>query len=199
MVLRAMNLSSCKVEVDISWCLDADIKLLGSKKPALIVDDLLESLKVSVGHCFDVSSDQVTGSCYKYSGLEMCEKYGSSDSRLSRSSVVLASWCGVDGEINASGDDIRPGIIRFFITFFLNIEGGKVQLTLAFINWMQKVPYRQSICPGVEVWCHKLFEPEGPASFMPVQRISSKCICATVRIKNENLLAVIPHIRHIYW
>ena len=124
MVLRAMRLTSCKVNMDSDWCLDADIKLLGSKKPIIINDYMLESLKLAVRQCLEVCTDQITGSCYKVANLEMCgEKYGSSDSRLSRSSVILASWCGSDGKINIRGDDIRPGVIRFFITFFLKFDG----------------------------------------------------------------------------
>ena len=152
-VLRAIRLSSGKVVVDTDWCLDADVKLLGSKKSLLISDFMFESLRKAVAHCFDICTSQVTGSCYKYLNMEMLgEKYGSSDSRLSRSSVILASWCGVDGEINVKGDDIRPGIVRFFITFFLDVDGSKKQMTFAVVNWMQRVSHQHSLCPGVEVW-----------------------------------------------
>ena len=90
----------------------------------------------------------MTGSGYKYSSIVMCgEIYGSSESRLSRSSIILASWCGLDGEISQNGDDIRPGAIRFFLTFFINTNEGKKLLTLAFINWLQKVRYRHVLCP----------------------------------------------------
>ena len=195
-----LKLSSSRVNVSSEWNQHFSIKFIGVRHGIFMQEYYLSSLRSSICTILNVDPEQVTGSGYKYSSIVMCgEIYGSSESRLSRSSIILASWCGLDGEINHNGDDIRPGAIRFFLTFFINTNEGKKSLTLAFINWLQKVHCRHVLCPDVEVWCHKLFEPDGPASFMPVQRIKSKCICATVRVKNEELLAVTPYIRQLYW
>ena len=58
-------------------------------------------------------------------------------------------------------------------------------MSLGFIIQTQK-----SISSVASVWKHKLFEPEGPACFMPVQRIKGKCICSKVTINNEELLTL---------
>ena len=194
-----LQLSESRVSVSSNWCTSINIEFIGVRHDVFMQEYYLNSLRSSVSTIVDVDPDSVTGSAFKYPNIVMCgETYGSSESRLSRSSVILASWCGVDGAINIDSGDVRPGIVRFFLTFFVPTNDGKKRLTLAFVNWFQKVHCRHALCTGVEVWCHKLYEPDGPASFMPVQRIKSKCVCATVRIKNEELLAVTPHIRQLY-
>ena len=195
-----LKLSSSKVSLSSDWYRNINIEFIGVRHDVFMEEYYLNSLRSSVRTILNVDPENVTGSGFKYSSIVMCgETYGSSESRLSRSSVILASWCGLDGEINLDGNDVRPGVIRFFLTFFIDTNEGKKMLKLAFVNWLQKVHCRHDVCPDVEVWCHKLYEPDGPASFMPVQRIRSKCICATIRIKNEELLAVTPHIRQLYW
>ena len=77
----------------------------------------------------------MTGSGYKYFIIVMCGViYGSCESRVSHYLIILASRCGIDGMINLNGDDIRPGAIRFFLTFFINTNEGKKLSTLAFFN-----------------------------------------------------------------
>ena len=42
------------------------------------------------------------------------------------------------------------------------------------------------------MWCKDLFEPEGDASFIPVQRIYGKFIPALDIVAEENVLVVCP-------
>lgn len=199
-VLRVLSLSTQPVRLEEAWFHSTDICFIGPRYNVNITEHSVDHLRQSLQQFSDTELDCVSGSCHKYKSIEICgEKYGSSDSRLSRSSVILASWCGTDGNINTSGIELRPGIVRFYVSMYVHNNGSMERVTMAYIHWLQKVSHQRSICTVADVWCHKLFEPEGPACFMPVQRIACKCICAKVIIKNEELLAIIPHIRQIYW
>ena len=196
-VIRLQNLSAGEVKRGIEWIQDADINYIGTMHDGSLTEHLLRFLQDATKCFIDVSDFQISGNCQKYFSMEMCgERYGSSSSRLQRSSIVLASWCGPEGEINTTGSDIRPGIIRYFVTFFIKIRERFVPVHFAFVHWWQRVPYHFS--PLVSLWCRNIFEPEGPACFLPVQRIVSKAVCAPVKVKNENVVAVIPHIRQLY-
>ena len=199
-VQRVLGLSANQVSDNKAWFQTFDIKFIGSRQNVYLTDHKVDHLRRALQTFCNVDPVSVSGSCHKYKHVEIFgEKYGSSDSRLSRSSVIMASWCGTDGEIDLNGNDERCGIVRFYMTVFLPIDGSTARLTLAYIHWFQKVYCQKSISSVASVWCHKLFEPEGPACFMPVQRIASKCICAKVIIKNEELLAVVPFLRQLYW
>ena len=165
----------------------AGICYIGPRYDVSITEHSVRYLRQSLQQFSNAEADLVSGSCHKYKSIEICgEKYGSSDSRLSRSSVILASWCGTDGNINTMGNDLRPGIVRFYLSMYIHVKGRMEFVTLAYVYWLQKVSHQKSICPVADVWCHKLFEPEGPACFMPVQRITCKCVCAKVLIKMKN-------------
>lgn len=51
----------------------------------------------------------------------------------------------------------------------------------------------------MSLWSKSLFEPEGPSCLILVQRISGKAFCAQVKVKNENVIAVISHLRHLFY
>ena len=196
---RVLSLSTQRVRIERTWFMPASICYIGPRYDVSITEHSARYLRQSLQQFSNAEVDLVSGSCHKYKSIEICgEKYGSSDGRLSRSSVILASWCGTDGNINTMGNDLRPGIVRFYLSMYINVKGRMEFVTLAYVYWLQKVSHQKSICPVADVWCHKLFEPEGPACFMPVQRITCKCVCAKVLIKNEELLAITPHIRQVY-
>ena len=93
---------------------------IGSRQNVHLTDHKVEHLRQALQTFSDVDPFSVSGSCHKYKNIEIfVENNGSSDSRLSRSSVVLASWCGTDGEINMDGNDERCGIVRFYLSAFL--------------------------------------------------------------------------------
>ena len=79
-----------------------------------LTEHKVEHLRQALQTFSNVDLFSVSDSCHKYKNIEIFgEKYGSSGSRLSRSSVVLAYWCGTHREINMDGNDERYGIICF--------------------------------------------------------------------------------------
>ncbi len=89
--------------------------------------------------------------------------YGSLGSRSKRSSS------GRDGQVERNTTDLRPAQVLY-----------------------QKYPLHQSTPKPVEVWCAHIFEPFGPAYFLPVQRIHSQFVAAISKLDNEEVLFVCP-------
>lgn len=117
---------------------------------------------------------------------------GSCKSRSERSAFILARWCKLGGPVDNSGCDLRPGVVDYFMKQNVKVSGQYVPCILASVCWFQAHPSRQLSGPPVEVWCKDLFESEGDASFIPVQRIYGKFIPALEIVDGENVLAVCP-------
>lgn len=118
--------------------------------------------------------------------------FGSCKSRGDRSAFVLARWCKLGGTIDRSGSDLRPGVVDFFMKQNIKVNGQYVSCILASVHWFQAHPERHSLGAPVEVWCEDLFELEGDASFIPIQRIYGKFIPAHDIVRGENVLVVCP-------
>ena len=105
-VQRVLGLSANQVSDNKAWFQTFDIKFIGSRQNVYLTDHKVDHLRRALQTFCNVDPVSVSGSCHKYKHVEIFgEKYGSSDSRLSRSSVVMASWCGTDGEIDLNGND----------------------------------------------------------------------------------------------
>ncbi|KAK2555733.1 hypothetical protein P5673_022297 [Acropora cervicornis] len=107
-------------------------------------------------------------------------------------STNLRDGVHLGGSIDTSGSDLRPGVIDFFIKQNIKVNGQYVSCVVALVRWFQPHPSRHSLGAPVEVWCRCLFEPEGDASFIPVQRIHGKFIPAYDIVAEENVLVVCP-------
>ena len=196
-VQRLISLSTGDISRSNDWFCNADISFNGVRHDAFMNEHYLDFLQESVRCILDINEYEISGSCSKYFAMEMCgEKYGSSNSRLSRSSVILASWCGSEGGILKNEFTLRPGVIRFFITFFIKTDDQYKPVNFAFVHWFTSVPYEYN--RFASLWCRGMFEPEGPSSFLPVQRIHGKAICTQTKVRNEIVLAVIPHLRQLF-
>ena len=68
---------------------------------------------------------------------------------------------------------------------FVPMDGWTERLAFGYIHWFQKVYCQKSISSVASIWCHKRFELEGPACFIPVQRLTGKGICAKINTKNQ--------------
>ena len=123
--------------------------------------------------------------------------FGSRATRSDRSSFVLARWCKLGGLIDTSGSDLRPGVIDYFLKQNIKLENQYVTCILAAVRWFQSHPDRHSIGAPVEVWCKNLFELEGEATFIPIQRIHAKFVPAVDIVKGENVLVVCPLVRKL--
>ena len=137
----------------------------------------------------------------RYASVDFCgERYGSLDSRSERSSYVIAKWVGDVGQINPdTSDAFRPAVVRHYLKQNICIGGEWKTLVMAAVSWFQKHPDRHKHDSGItEIWCKDLFEPLGPASFVPVQRIQRKFVGTVQTWRREKVLFVLPLERKIY-
>lgn len=136
----------------------------------------------------------------RYAGVEFLgERYGSLDSRSERSSYIIAPWVGVNGNIDPTTCNARPGVVSYYVKQNVFLDGEWRTLIMARVNWFQEHPERHNHRSGTtEIWCKDIFEPLGPASFMPVQRIQCKFVGTVQKWKRENVLFVLPLERNMY-
>lgn len=114
---------------------------------------------------------------------------GSQISHSKRSSYIQAAWIGMNGEISESETKLRPAKVMYNIKHCFEVNGSLKTHLFAFVQWYQ---YVQEIVPGVEAWSAKLYEPFGPASFLPVQRIHSQYVAAFNKYNDEEVLFMCP-------
>ncbi|KAK2552183.1 hypothetical protein P5673_026696 [Acropora cervicornis] len=100
---------------------------------------------------------------------------GFTNSRGDRSALILARWSSLGGSIDTSGSDLRPGVVDFFIKQNIKVNGQYVLCVVALGHLWKCVA-------GAS------FEPEGDASFIPVQRVHGKFIPAYDIVAEENVL-----------
>ncbi len=165
-------------------------------------DELLYIFEVYKIFFPGISLSNVPSLFDKYASVELAsECYGSRFSRLNRFSYVLARWAGrFDGMVDLESTDERPGIVEYFIRQSITYDEHVYSFCFAFVRWFQYHPERfhcgvEGVVP--EVWCPSLFESLGPASFVPVQRLSRKFVAGYDNIGGENVLFVMPLERKI--
>ena len=123
----------------------------------------------------------------RYASVEFCgDRYGSLQSRSERSSYVIAPWVGLRGQIDPTTSDPRPGVVQYYLKQNVCLDGEWRTLVMARVSWFQ------------EIWCKDLFEPLGPSTFIPVQRIRCKFVGTVQAWRRENVLFVLPLERKIY-
>ena len=72
-------------------------------------------------------------------------------------------------------------------------QTAKYQQVFAFVQWYQHHPSQHDVVTSrMEAWCANLFEPFGPASFLPAQRIQSQFVAAFNSMTDEEVLYVCP-------
>ena len=119
--------------------------------------------------------------------------YGSQQSQSKRSSFILAAWCGTDGNVDINTADLRTGRVLYYFKHCLTIEQNVVPHIFAFVQWYQHHPLQHDVVTSrMEAWCANLFEPFGPASFLPAQRIQSQFVAAFNSMTDEEVLYVCP-------
>ena len=136
----------------------------------------------------------------RYASVEFCgDRYGSLDSRSERSSYVMAPWVGVGGQIDVATSDARPAVVHYYFKQNIYLYGQWKTIVMARVSWFQEHPDRHKHESGTtEVWCKDIFEPLGPASFIPVQRIQRKFVGTVQTWRRESVLFVLPLERKIY-
>lgn len=126
--------------------------------------------------------------------------YGSKNSRSSRSSYILAYWCGEDGNVlpyQNIGFDARPGQILYFIKHVFYVDGAPYEHHFAFVEWYLQLPdaIKNKYGKPVQVWRNKLYSITGSASFIPVQRIKTKFVYVEKTINAMDVIIVLPRFR----
>ena len=161
-------------------------------------DSLDHSLLLSLKKCYrkifsNLEESSITVNFEKYAACRFSgDRFGSLKSRTDRSSFILARWCTLGGKIDCFGSDLRPGVIDYFMKQNIVVDGRYVQCIMAAVSWFQPHPARHLLGVPVEVWCKDLFEMEGEATFIPVQRIHGKFIPAFDIVERERVLVVCP-------
>ena len=85
--------------------------------------------------------------------------------------------------------------MEYFIRQSISYDEQIHTFCFAFVRWFQYHPERfdcgtEGIVP--EIWCASLFESLGPASFVPIQRLSGKFVAGYDKVGEENVLFVMP-------
>ena len=69
---------------------------------------------------------------------------------------------------------------------------------MACVKWFQEYDARSTISKPIEIWCHDLFKPYGPASFLPIENIHKVCVTCNILVNDEIVTAVNPMKKKIF-
>ena len=132
-------------------------------------------------------------------------KFASSKSRLAsegcRSFIAIAEWNDtLFGPQPTPPPDpahpdsrFRPVKVSHYIRVSFTIkEKNQDHLLLAVVSWFLPHPNRNDMGKPVQVWQHNQFECGGITSFLPVQYLSKRCAFCVTKLKNEQVLVVVP-------
>jgi hypothetical protein len=142
-IRELLSLTRGSVEIGDKWYNLNSLKLIGKEHHGTLANEVFtQHLQQCITMILDQSSLDLTSVCGAFTkiyALEyLGEVFGSINSRLDTCSLVLASWCGVDGNIDTSGQCVRPGEVLYYIR--LNVLQNDVYqpLVLARVSWFQE-------------------------------------------------------------
>jgi hypothetical protein len=126
---------------------------------------------------------------------------GSKTSRSTRSSYVLAFWCNEEGTIDIKCTDLTPHpgqIVKMYVHNIV-VNGCAHPHYLAQVNWFQQLPdsIRHYYGKPIEIWSSDLYVQDGPAMFIPIQRIKCRFVYAKTKFRHRNVIVVSPRERFI--
>lgn len=104
----------------------------------------------------------------------------------------MARWCSLDGCVDSNGIDLRPGVVDYYLQQIVEVNDQRFTCVMAAVRWFTVHPQRHKLGAPTEVWCRRIFELEGSASFIPVQRIFCRFVPAYDVIDGERVLVVCP-------
>ena len=194
-IQTASRLPACEVNRMIWHCLEP-YDLVGVSKEIFLDESsiayLIESYKVLYNQA--ANYQQISFYAKKHSKIKFGNNvYGSQQSKSKRSSFILAAWCGRDGKVDINTVDFRPGRVLYFFKHSFTIQQNVVPHVFAFVQWYQHHSSQHNVATTrMETWCANLFEPFGPASFLPVQRIQSQFVAGFNSMNDEDTLYVCP-------
>lgn len=144
----------------------------------------------------------VSSSFYRATEISVAgDIFGSSISRNSRSSYIIAYWVKSDGQIreyNSMGLTPHPGLIKYFVKHSLMVGDKSYTHWFAYCDWFLPIndTLKNMFGKPVEVWNRTLFDLAGPASFIPVSRIVAKFVHAKFAYRNKDLMVIVPRLKH---
>ena len=182
-----------------------DLSLLQVKQEAYTLVSLSQlerqHLKVMYNTLYNstISDDDIARVGKKYSTVYWTnEMYGSvSSSRCKNYRMLIAKWAGDDSCLDPHFGDSRPGKVLYYLMHSVEIETCiKVHL-LAYVEWFKKTDVDLGLRNPVTVW-QKRVQNDGPASYIPIQRIMGKCAWTTKKHGQQSFIVVSPLPRHVF-
>lgn len=107
--------------------------------------------------------------------------------------IVRARWlrAGDGADIRLTERIARAGMIKQIVITHHTIEGRQQSMLLFDVDWFSWHDEPYAFGRHVQVY-HKSVCPPGPYSFVPIQRVVSKCATLMQRYQNINVRLVIP-------
>ncbi|XP_035679990.1 uncharacterized protein LOC118418252 [Branchiostoma floridae] len=136
----------------------------------------------------------------KYNTCQVGQEFFGSKvaSRSRNSACIMGRWASNEGDVDI-GNGLRPGMIQCFYRHTVEINGKPSGHVFAVVEWYKVSPMKDKIGQGkcCTVW-RKGFVSRGGASFVPVQRIYSKTVCAHTKVDGQKVVIVSPVVRKTY-
>ncbi|XP_028416158.1 uncharacterized protein LOC114539750 [Dendronephthya gigantea] len=160
---------------------------------SLDAEDLALITRVYMEIFDGLNVESVTTHFNRYAGVFFAGEYfGSLNSRGERSCYIMARWCSLGGVIDKAGTDLRPGVIDYILEQSIEVNDNRVKCILAAVRWFSVHPQRHKLGSPTEVWCRNVWELDGCASFIPVQRIFCRFFLVYDVVDGERVLIVCP-------
>ena len=151
---------------------------------------LLETYSIMYGQRFE---SEFLSDCIKVFRTVFIngELVGSESSDRSRDhSVIMARWA--DDRCYVSCGELRPGKVKFVISHVVQFPDGELKEHLFFVvDWFKVFNGNTSFRPPVSVWSKKTVN-EGPATYLPVQRMKCRCAWTKSYVGHQPVVIVAP-------
>ena len=146
-----------------------------------------------------INADDLARTAKKYSSVFWGnDTYGSSSSfRCKNYKTVMAKWANDTSDVEADFVGQRPGKVLHYIVHSLQVDDTIKTHLLAVVEWFKKSECDLGYQHPVSVWQNRT-QNNGPAMFLPIQRISGKCAWALVKQGNQKFLVISPFPHHAF-
>ena len=142
-----------------------------------------QHLKATYATLFDheILDIQMTRSIKIYKNITLYGQFIGSikHPQTKHSAYLLAAWTDSNG--NISEDKIRPGKVLYFLSHKIKEDDHFVEHLFALVAWFNEHPYQFHYGKPLEVWKTN-FISDGPSSFLPVNKIMSRCLTCSGRL-----------------
>lgn len=154
---------------------------LGPMTEYAMDDALVESLTIMYTLTLrDHTLVHVSCLCRRFVWVKLAGKlYSSQLAKIDRNNFICATWLGSDNKSIDTATSCRPGCIQFFLKHTTTVQYNHKQslLTtyLTFVQWYKVHPEKNYLYTPNTIW-YPDYEPLSEASFMPISRITCRCM-----------------------